>query len=144
MSNISGSYSALNPNVLKFDLQTIDMAFTPNGGTAIADGTVVALNTSGNLVAAGATAYPIGTVISYDKTNLKNVVRTPFYEHRRVVATGGALQSGAMVALVGTYNAAGLANVAAAVTTNYVYGVVLVGGAENSVIEVGTVNPYKI
>lgn len=126
------------------DVESLNYALAPNGGTAIPKGHAVSINSSGALIATtNKTTYPVGNVIvPLDSATGKTVFRTNWTSTVVVKAKGGTINAGTLVSLNGAISDS-VNEVAASTTGDYVYGVVIVGGAVDTLITVGVVPSFK-
>jgi hypothetical protein len=125
-------------------LEALNYAIAPNGGTAIPKGHSVSINSSGALIpTTNKTTYPVGTVITpLDSATGKTVFRTNWTNTVVTKAKGGTINPGTLVSLNGAISD-GVNEVAASTTGDFVYGVVIVGGAVDTLITVGVVPSFK-
>lgn len=108
---------------------------------ALVEGETVKLNTDGTISPVTAvTDLPLGTVTVGNKGDVTN--RVTVLTNFKAVARGfadGVVAVGARVAALGssTINGEKLTDYKTAVTTNYVIGQAIKGGADNTVVEIG-------
>jgi hypothetical protein len=113
------------------------LVLTFSAGAALKAGQEVRISGNNTVNTRTGTQYPIGVVIA-DAANSENVaVRVNLAQDLAAIAKGGTINAGAFVKPNGSFNGDGTPQYVAATTGDYALGIVISGGAVDTVIRVG-------